>query len=68
MEPFAIVNLLKSLLENTQKKEDAPPTQEKPSPAPTEPKPPKTEEEAPINNPYLSFMDAHDARARKLRK
>lgn len=67
MEPFGVLNLIKTLLDGNQKAEDSPPpvTEETQVAAP----PPTAEEpKTPAPNPYLAFASAHEARAKKFRK
>ena len=66
MEPFGVLNLIRSLLETNQTAEETPP----PSNKQTDFTPPPTEESSntPTQNSYLAFAQAHEERARKLRK
>ena len=66
MEPFGVLNLIRSLLETNQKTEEAPPpSTEKADPADPTPEEPL---QAQAQNSYLRFAEAHEERARKLRK
>lgn len=67
MEPFGVLNLIRSILETNQKAEETPP----PSTEKTDPEQPPQSAQTPMppsQNSYLAFAQAHEERARKLRK
>ena len=71
MEPFALLNLLKTLLPDAPQQTPPAPAQKEESPAPT---PPAEEDKAPEqrqSEPYnacVSFWEEHERRAKKTRK
>ena len=69
MEPFALFNLLKTLLPQTENPQPQPPTEpNKPNPHTQE----KTENLVQIspvqNNSFLDFAKRHDERAKRIKK
>ena len=65
MEPFGLLNLLSTLLPQTQEKQS-------PAPAPTEAPAPTTKNErvetADKENPCAAFLEAHDKRVRQTKR
>ncbi|MBE7085043.1 MAG: hypothetical protein E7368_03200 [Clostridiales bacterium] len=74
MEPFALFNLLSSLLSQNpppQNAENAPssaplPTEEPPTPSPLST--PKTDVPTPTQEALLNFLSTHDARVKRTKK
>ena len=58
MEPFGLLNFLKTLLPATD-------TEEQPTPPPQEENPPPPPKEEEKENAYLSFLEAHERRAKR---
>ncbi len=66
MEPFGVLNFIRSLLETDKAAESSPPP---PNENPSSVSPPPEEPTTPLTqNSYLLFAKAHDERAKKLRK
>ena len=65
MEPFGVLNFIRSLLETDKAAESSPPP---PNENPSSAMPPEEATTPPTQNSYLLFAKAHDERARKLRK
>ena len=65
MEPFGVLNFIRSLLETDKAAESSPPP---PNENPSSAVPPEEATTPPTQNSYLLFAKAHDERARKLRK